>query len=83
MRENKDVSMLSLTHGQPATPTTMGKELANFAFRLELISRKTQKIKFFGKMNGAVGNYNSHYTINKETDWISLSKRFIEERLGL
>ena len=54
--ENSDVPMMARTHGQPATPTTVGKEIANFAYRVRQLSSKMEKIKVKGKFNGAVGN---------------------------
>ena len=60
--EYRSVPMLSHTHGQPATPTTVGKELAIFVYRWEYIVDKLSKIEFCGKFSGAVGNYNAHVT---------------------
>lgn len=79
----KDIPMISRTHGQPATPTTLGKELANFTYRLWVIHEKIKKQRFNGKMNGAVGNYNAHYIIDESVDWLNNSKAFIESYLGL
>lgn len=79
----KDLPMLSRTHGQPATPTTLGKELANFTYRLWTIHLKLKNQNFNGKMNGAVGNYNAHYIINESVDWLNHSRKFIENDLGL
>lgn len=69
--------MLSRTHGQPATPTTMGKELANFAYRLGRAQQALEHSRFSGKFNGAVGNYNAHVCALPEIDWISLSRDFV------
>lgn len=75
-------AMMAKTHGQPATPTTMGKELANVVFRLEQQLQKLNEVTLFGKLNGAVGNFNAHICAYPEVDWPSLSKDFISG-LGL
>jgi len=75
--------MLSRTHGQPASPTTLGKEIANMAKRLELAIKKIASIAFLGKMNGAVGNYNAHLAAYPNVDWEKFSKQVVEKRLGL
>ncbi len=75
-------AMMSKTHGQPATPTTMGKEMANVVFRLEQQLSKLTDVTLFGKLNGAVGNFNAHICAYPEVDWPTLSKDFITE-LGL
>lgn len=77
-----DRPMLARTHGQPATPTTMGKELANFAYRLKRQRHKLAEVEILGKINGAVGNYNAHVVAYPEVDWPAFSRRFVE-RLGL
>ena len=77
-----DQPMLSLTHGQPATPTTLGKEIANIAYRLNRAIDHFNKIELLGKMNGAVGNYNAHLAAYPEVDWENLTKNFVES-LGL
>ncbi|HEX7060645.1 MAG TPA: adenylosuccinate lyase [Woeseiaceae bacterium] len=74
--------MLSRTHGQPATPTTLGKELANFASRLARAQAQWSKVEIRGKMNGAVGNFNAHVVACPEVDWADVSQRFVES-LGL
>jgi len=79
----KDVSMLARTHGQPATPTTMGKELANFAFRMSRQRKQFENCELLGKMNGAVGNYAAHMTCVPEINWPVMTKSFIEGSLGL
>ena len=81
--EFKDDSMLSRTHGQTASPTTIGKELAVFANRLERQSKAIDSIEYLGKMNGAVGNYNAHISAYPDVDWKAFSKGVIEGRLGL
>ncbi|MGB5629714.1 MAG: adenylosuccinate lyase [Woeseiaceae bacterium] len=77
-----DVAMLSRTHGQTASPTTMGKELANVVARLERIEKQFATVEILGKFNGAVGNYNAHAITYPDIDWQALSHRFIES-LGL
>lgn len=69
--------MLSRTHGQPASPTTMGKEMANFAHRLETQTRALAAIKLRGKINGAVGNYNAHLVAYPQVDWPRLAEQFV------
>jgi adenylosuccinate lyase len=77
-----DIPMLSRTHGQPASPTTLGKELANVCFRLRRARAKLITVELLGKINGAVGNYNAHVAAYPDLDWESLAKRFVES-LGL
>jgi adenylosuccinate lyase len=74
--------MLSRTHGQPASPTTLGKEFANFAWRLRRLGKGFAAVEILGKINGAVGNYNAHLAAYPDVDWPSLSRRFVES-LGL
>jgi adenylosuccinate lyase len=74
--------MLSRTHGQPASPTTLGKEMANFAHRLALARERIAKVAVLGKANGAVGNYNAHSVAYPDVDWERFSRRFVE-KLGL
>ena len=74
--------MLSRTHGQPATPTTMGKEFANAAVRLERQARQLEQVELLGKINGAVGNYNAHAIAYPEVDWPGFARGFVES-LGL
>ncbi|PYG51475.1 adenylosuccinate lyase [Pantoea sp. AG1095] len=80
--EYRDIPLLSRTHGQPATPSTMGKEMANVAYRLERQLRQLSKIDVLGKINGAVGNYNAHISAYPEVDWHQLSEQFVTS-LGL
>jgi len=80
---NAEVPMLSRTHGQPASPTTLGKEMANIAKRLERAIQNIQKARMTGKMNGAVGNYNAHLSAYPDVDWEAFSKQVVQERLGL
>ncbi|MEE9345488.1 MAG: adenylosuccinate lyase [Methylococcales bacterium] len=74
----KNQPMLSRTHGQPASPTTMGKELANVAARLQRQLAQIKQVELTGKINGAVGNYNAHHSAYPEIDWLAFSKRFVE-----
>ncbi len=78
----KEVAMLSRTHGQAASPTTVGKELAVFAARLERQVRQLERQEYLGKCNGAVGNFNAHHFAYPEVDWIGHCRRFVEG-LGL
>ncbi|HOZ63616.1 MAG TPA: adenylosuccinate lyase [Burkholderiaceae bacterium] len=80
-----DVPMLSRTHGQTASPTTVGKEIANVVVRLQTASDRIASIKILAKMNGAVGNYNAHLSAWPDYDWEAFSKRVVEtpEPLGL
>ena len=75
-------SMLSRTHGQNATPTTMGKEFANFYHRMNKVSLELEHHTMTGKMNGAVGNYNAHHVAYPNLDWEKIAKAFIKS-LGL
>jgi len=77
-----DVAMLARTHGQPATPTTLGKELANFVYRLERQSEQFARVEICGKFNGAVGNFNAHAIAYPEADWLGITERFLAS-LGL
>ncbi len=79
----KAVPMLARTHGQPASPTTMGKELAVFADRLLRQKKRVEEVKLLGKINGAVGNYNAHLAAYPDVDWISLAKEIVENKLHL
>lgn len=81
-REYAAVPMLARTHGQEASPTTAGKELAVFAHRLERQLGHLRRQEFLGKANGAVGNFNAHRAAAPEVDWIAHSRRFVES-LGL
>jgi adenylosuccinate lyase len=75
--------MMSRTHGQPATPTTVGKEYVNFAWRLVQEANILDQAKVQAKINGATGNFNAHCFVYPEIDWINASKRFISRRLRL
>lgn len=74
--------MLAHTHGQPASPTTVGKEIANVVYRLRRQIDQIKAVPLMGKFNGAVGNYNAHLSAYPDLDWASISKNFIES-LGL
>ncbi|NNT92723.1 adenylosuccinate lyase [Stutzerimonas nitrititolerans] len=78
-----DVPMLSRTHGQPASPTTLGKELANVVYRLERQIAQVAAVPLLGKINGAVGNYNAHLSAYPDIDWEANAREFIENDLGL
>ncbi len=81
--ELADVPMLSRTHGQTASPTTVGKEVANVAQRLKTARARIASVRLLAKMNGAVGNYNAHLAAYPEVDWEAFSQRVIETALGL
>ena len=77
-----DIPLLARTHGQPATPTTLGKEIANVVYRLQRGYQQIASVEILGKINGAVGNYNAHMTTYPELDWAQFSQKFVES-LGL
>lgn len=81
-KELADVPMLSHTHGQPASPTTLGKELANVVHRLRRQHKQLLQVEILGKINGAVGNFNAHLSAYPEFDWENFAKTFVES-LGL
>ncbi|MGD2170708.1 MAG: adenylosuccinate lyase [Gammaproteobacteria bacterium] len=76
------VPMMSRTHGQPASPTTLGKEMANVAYRLRRQLAQIEQAPILGKINGAVGNYNAHFSAYPDVDWQALARDFVES-LGL
>ncbi|RUO66524.1 adenylosuccinate lyase [Pseudidiomarina planktonica] len=78
----KEVPMMARTHGQPATPTTMGKEFANVVVRLQRQLKQIQQVEVLGKMNGAVGNYNAHLAAYPNIDWHQQAQDFVGS-LGL
>jgi adenylosuccinate lyase len=80
---NAGLPMMSRTHGQPASPTTLGKEIANVVARLQGARQRIASVAILGKMNGAVGNYNAHLSAYPTFDWPSFSRKVIEQRLGL
>ena len=73
----RDLPLLSRTHGQPATPSTVGKEFANVAYRMERQYRQLQQTEILGKINGAVGNYNAHLSAYPDIDWHKFSGDFV------
>jgi len=73
-----EAPMLSRTHGQPASPTTLGKEMANVAYRLDRQRNQVADIRLLGKINGAVGNYNAHLAAYPDIDWAELARNFVE-----
>lgn len=81
-RQSADLPMLSRTHGQPASPTTLGKELTNFVGRLQRQLLQLEQVVLMGKMNGAVGNYNAHVAAYPNVDWVNESADFVAS-LGL
>lgn len=76
-RSYRDIPLLSRTHGQPASPTTMGKEMANVASRMQRQYEQIAKVQILGKANGAVGNYNAHAVAYPDIDWHSYSNEFV------
>jgi adenylosuccinate lyase len=80
--EHAELPMMSRTHGQPATPTTLGKEIANVVYRLQRARTRIVAVNLLGKINGAVGNYNAHLAAYPAYDWEQFAKRFVES-LGL
>ena len=78
-----EIPMLSRTHGQTASPTTVGKEVANVVARLANARERIAEVKLLAKMNGAVGNYNAHLSAYPEKDWEAFSQSVIENQLGL
>ena len=80
--ELADAPMLCRTHGQPASPSTMGKEIANVVYRLRRQREQLVQIEFLGKINGAVGNYNAHLSAYPELNWEEIAQNFIES-LGI
>ena len=80
---NAGVPLLSRTHGQPASPTTLGKEIANVVARLQHAEKRMAEVEILAKMNGAVGNYNAHLSAYPDFDWEAFSKNVIEKRLDL
>ena len=81
-KEYQHIPMMARTHGQPASPSTMGKEMANVAMRLKRQRAQIAKVEILGKINGAVGNYNAHLSAYADVDWHSESEKFVTS-LGL
>ena len=79
----KDVPMLAKTHGQPASPTRLGKEIKVFAYRLEQQLNLLKALPITAKFGGATGNFNAHHVAYPEVDWVAFGNRFVAERLGL
>ena len=77
-----EIPLLCRTHGQPASPSTLGKEMANVVYRLQKQRTQTAQVEILGKINGAVGNYNAHLSAYPEIDWQSFAKDFVES-LGI
>jgi adenylosuccinate lyase len=77
-RQHAAVAMLARTHGQPATPTTLGKEMANVAHRLKRARARLAGVEMLGKANGATGNFNAHVAAAPEVDWPAFSRRVVE-----
>ncbi|MCL9782341.1 adenylosuccinate lyase [Vibrio sp. S4M6] len=81
--EYRDIPLLSRTHGQPASPSTMGKEMANVAYRMERQYKQIENVEILAKINGAVGNYNAHLSAYPELDWHAFSEEFVTQSLGV
>ncbi|MGM9836054.1 MAG: adenylosuccinate lyase [Muribaculaceae bacterium] len=81
--EWRDVPMLAKTHGQPASPTRLGKEIKVFAYRLENQLRQLEAVPVSGKFGGATGNFNAHLIAFPDYDWRAFAKNFLENRLGI
>ena len=82
-QEWKDIAMLAKTHGQPASPTRLGKELKVFAYRLEQQLAQLEAVPVSGKFGGATGNFNAHLVAFPQYDWRAFAKRFLNEKLGI
>lgn len=81
--EFKDMPLLSLTHGQPATPTTLGKELAVYVYRLNRQLKRLENQEYLGKINGATGTFGAHLAACPDVDWVAVSREFVTNRMGL
>ncbi len=81
--EYRDMPLLSLTHGQPATPTTLGKELAVYVYRLNRQLKHLESQEYLGKINGATGTFGAHLAALPQVDWIAVSREFVANRMGL
>lgn len=82
-KEWKNIPMLAKTHGQPASPTILGKEIMVFAERIENQIQQFSYIPFTGKFGGATGNFNAHYAAYPKTNWIAFANKFLEDKLGI
>jgi adenylosuccinate lyase len=78
--QHSDLPMLCRTHGQTATPSTLGKEMANVVYRLQRAAQRLDETEILGKMNGAVGNYNAHLAAYPNVDWEAFAQRFVAAR---
>jgi adenylosuccinate lyase len=76
--DTSEDAMLSRTHGQPASPTTMGKEIANLRARIRKSRDRLKNIEILGKFNGAVGNFNAHQASCPQVDWLQISENFVK-----
>lgn len=79
----KDIPMLAKTHGQPASPTRLGKEIKVFAYRLEQQIEQLKSVPISGKFGGATGNFNAHHIAFGEYDWLTFAGKFLKEKLGI
>ena len=79
----KEIPMLAKTHGQPASPTRLGKEVMVFAYRLREQEQELKRCKISGKFGGATGNFNAHHIAFPDTDWKAFGNRFLQEKLGI
>src|SRR6185503_3687732 len=79
----KSIAMLARTHGQPASPTILGKEIMVFVERIEQQIEQFSYIPFTGKFGGATGNFNAHYAAYPKKDWIAFANKFLEDKLGI
>jgi len=75
--QHAEVAMLARTHGQPASPTTLGKEMANFCYRLQQQRKQVAAVQLQGKIAGAVGNYNAHVVAYPDVDWVTVAQEFV------
>ncbi|RBP98419.1 adenylosuccinate lyase [Bifidobacterium aemilianum] len=82
-QDYRDLPLLALTHGQPATPTTLGKEMAVYAYRLNRQLGHVRRQEYLGKLNGATGSFAAHVVACPQVDWLALSREFVEGRMGL
>ena len=83
IQEWKDIPMLAKTHGQPASPTKLGKEIQVFAERLEKQVEQLKKVPYSAKFGGATGNFNAHLVAFPQEDWVSFANHFVNDGLGL
>ncbi len=82
-KEWKNIPMLARTHGQPASPTILGKEIMVFVERIEKQIEQFSYIPFTGKFGGATGNFNAHYAAYPKTDWVAFANKFLKDKLGI